>query len=73
MDRHGDPPEQGDRTFGSRGWILIIAILLAFLLIPGLITFYPPTWLSYRFAYLILPAIPAILLAIIAVWATTRP
>lgn len=73
MDRQGASPADVDRTFGYRGWILIAGVVIAFILIPGIITFYPPTFVSYRFAYLILPAIPAILLAVLAVWATTRP
>ena len=73
MDRQGASPSSIDREFTYRGWILVGGILCAFLLIPFLIAYRPPTFLSYRFAYLILPAVPAIGLAVLAVWATTRP
>ena len=59
-------------TFGRSGWILVIGIIVAFLFIPAIITLYPPTWVSFRFAFLILPLIPAVGIAVLAVWATTQ-
>lgn len=63
--------ERGQSTFGRSGWILVIGIIVSFLLIPTIITLYPPTWVSFRFAFLILPMIPAIGVALLAIWATT--
>ena len=65
--------DTGDtQSFGWRGWVLVIAIILGFVIIPAIITLYPPTWVSFRFAFLILPLIPAVLLGVLAVWVTTR-
>lgn len=77
----GDPttvrPDERDRTFDWRGWMLVGAIFVAFLVIPGLIYLYPRVpstfGLSFWDTYLVLPMIPAVVLGILAVWATTRP
>ncbi|MFP8955314.1 hypothetical protein ACLI4Y_01195 [Natrialbaceae archaeon A-CW3] len=65
-------PESVDREFGRRGWILVGMIVVAFIVAPGLILLIPPDT-SYLFALLIIPLVPAVLLALTAVWATTRP
>ncbi|MFP9190466.1 hypothetical protein [Natronosalvus vescus] len=65
-------PESIDREFGRRGWILVGMIVLAFIVAPGMILLIPPDT-SYLFALLIIPLVPAVLLALTAVWATTRP
>ncbi len=70
-------PDAVDREFDWRGWALVGAIFVSFLVIPGLIYLYPrvPSNLGLSFwdAYLVLPMIPAIILGLLAVWATTRP
>jgi hypothetical protein len=70
-------PDEVDREFDWRGWMLVGAVFVAFLLIPGIIYAYPyaPTVFGLTFwdTYLALPMIPAIVLGILAVWATTRP
>ena len=72
VDSAVDPTEI-DREFGTRGWILVGIVVLSFVAVPLLILLHPPGSLSYRFAFLILPLVPAVLLGIAAVWATTRP
>lgn len=62
-----------NRSFGWQGWLLVVAIILAMLVIPLIIFVRPPTDLSYRFAFLILPLGPALILGILAVWVATRP
>lgn len=63
----------GDRQeFTWENWLLVAAIVAAFLIVPGIILFRPPTDISFRFAYLILPAVPAVALGIIAVWVALR-
>ena len=76
-DQHGANPEEVDREFDWRGWVLVGAIVVSFLVIPTIIVLYPHVGtmfgLSFWDAYLVLPMIPAVVLAAIAVWATTRP
>lgn len=64
-------PEAAEREFGSRGWILVGVIVYAFIVSPLLIMIWPMDF-GYRFALLILPLLPAVILAMTAVWATTR-
>lgn len=70
-------PQETDRTFDWRGWVLVAAVFFAFVVAPGVIFAFPhvgPVFgLTFWDTYLALPMIPAILLGILAVWATTRP
>ena len=79
-DRDADPAARGtpaERTFDWRGRVLVAAIAVCFLLVPGVILAYPHVGhrlgLSFYHTYLVLPMIPAVVLAILAVWATARP
>ena len=63
----GTTESDGDR----QGWLLIGAIVLAFVVAPALIWLRPPA-LPFKMAYLVLPLVPAILLATVAVLTTTR-
>jgi len=65
-------PETTDREFGTRGWILVGMIFVAFIVAPGVILLIPPGT-DYLLALLIVPLVPAVALALTAVWATTRP
>ncbi|RQH00303.1 hypothetical protein [Natrarchaeobius oligotrophus] len=65
-------PARADREFDWRGWVLVGVIVLAFIVAPVSIILWPPD-VGYLFALLILPLAPAVLLALTAVWATTRP
>ncbi|MCU4925388.1 hypothetical protein OB905_05215 [Halobacteria archaeon AArc-dxtr1] len=69
----GVHPDAVERTFDWRGWVLVCAIVLAFVIAPLVILLIPPGVEGYRFALLIVPLVPAVLLALTAVWATTRP
>lgn len=60
----------GEREFGRDGWILVAGIVIAFLVVPALIYWRPPA-LPFEIAFLILPLLPAVLLALLAVWITT--
>ncbi len=66
-------PEETDREFDWRGWLLVGVIVLAFIVAPVSILLWPPTGANYFAALMILPLVPALLLAVVAVWATTRP
>ncbi|AGB15289.1 hypothetical protein Halru_0662 [Halovivax ruber XH-70] len=69
----GVHPTSVDRTFGWRGWVLVGIIVLAFIVAPAGIYLLPPGAEGYRFALILFPLFPALLLAAGAVWATTRP
>ncbi|MFC3956761.1 hypothetical protein [Halovivax cerinus] len=69
----GVHPTATDRTFGWRGWALVGIIVLAFIVAPAAIYLLPPGAEGYRFALILLPLFPALVLAVGAVWATTRP
>ena len=76
-DRMVVHPDEIEREFDWRGWALVAAVFVAFLVVPGLIYLYPrvPSTFGLTFwdAYLVLPMIPALVLGLLAVWATTRP
>jgi len=61
--------------FGRRGWLLVAAVVLATLVIPGIIYLRPATpadmGLSFIAAMLVLPLVPALLLGLTAVWSMT--
>ncbi|MDQ2049952.1 hypothetical protein RBH26_05595 [Natronolimnohabitans sp. A-GB9] len=65
-------PEEADREFDWRGWVVVGMIVLTFIVAPIAITFWPPG-VGYYVALIILPLFPAFFLAVTAVWATTRP
>ncbi|QSW97949.1 hypothetical protein [Haloterrigena alkaliphila] len=65
-------PETADREFDWRGWVVVGMIVVAFIVAPVAILLWPPD-VGYRFALLSLPLFPAALLALAAVWGTTRP
>jgi hypothetical protein len=70
-------PDEVDREFDKRGWTLVAAVFVAFVVVPGIIFAYPYVGtrlgLSFWDTYLALPMVPAIVLGVLAVWATTRP
>ena len=69
---HPDAPiERGQEEWDWRGWVLVGVVVLCFLVIPATILYLPPVR-PFRFAYLVLPMIPAILLGATAVWSAQR-
>jgi hypothetical protein len=73
-------PRGEDREFGWRGWVLVGMLFVALVAVPVLLYFVPRAQgltaslgLGYRDAFLVLPLVPALVLAALAVWATTRP
>jgi hypothetical protein len=68
-------PDPVERPFDWRGWVLVVAVAVCFLVIPGVILAYPYVGerfgLPFYHTYLVLPMIPAVLLAVLAVWAAT--
>ena len=66
-------PAEADREFDWRGWTLLAVVFVAFVVSPLAIYLYPPGAYGYLFALIVFPLLPAIVLAITAVWATARP
>ncbi|MFB6084788.1 MAG: hypothetical protein ABEJ94_11155 [Halorientalis sp.] len=68
-----------DEEFDWRGWVLVAAIVVAFLVVPGALYLLPAArgsvaslgW-GWRHTYLALPLLPALALGAIAVWAAVR-
>lgn len=65
-----EPPVE--RRFGWEGWVLVAALVGGLLVVPLIILLVPPTAVSFRFAYLVLPMFPAVGLGMVAVWAAVR-
>ncbi|WP_255195410.1 hypothetical protein [Halorarius litoreus] len=79
-DRHGEKPRGEDREFGIRGWILVAWVVIALVVVPSYLFFFPRAGqtvqlfgLGFRDTYLFVPLLPALVLGALAVWATTRP
>lgn len=68
-----DPPSPAEQEFGRGGWLLVTAVVFAFLVIPVVIYLNAADVIAlpFRFAFLALPMIPAVVLAALAVWVTT--
>jgi len=69
-------PADGREEFGARGWLLVLALLVALVVVPAVILFLPAArpviaalGLTVRDAYLVLPLVPALVLGGLAVWA----
>lgn len=73
-----EPVDDGDAATGDfdwRGWALVGAIVVAFLVVPAAILYLPTArgaieslGLTVRDAYLVLPLLPAFGLGALAVW-----
>ena len=66
----GPDEDASGEAFGWTGWLLVGAIIIAFLVIPAIIYVRPPG-LPFLVSYLVLPLAPAFILALLAVWITT--
>jgi hypothetical protein len=64
---------EDDADLGAAGWVLVVAVVVAVLVVPGAIYLWPAgsavLGADYRTAMLVLPMLPAVLLGIVAVWA----
>lgn len=65
--------------FDWRGWVLVGAVVVAFLVVPGMLYVLPTVrgavadlGLGLRHTYLVLPLVPALVLGAVAVWAAVR-
>jgi hypothetical protein len=72
----GEPRSEPEPSgFGDRGWALVAAIVLSFLVAPGVIYLVPTApgdlGLSFFAAMLALPMAPAVVLGLVAVWSMT--
>ncbi|WP_049937093.1 hypothetical protein [Haloplanus natans] len=68
-DAAADDEEEG---LGRVGWVLVAAVVVAVLVVPGMVYLWPAGGAvfgaTYRSAMLVLPMIPAVILGLIAVW-----
>lgn len=53
---------------GTRGRVLVVAVLVSFFVIPGIVLVRPPG-LPFEVALLVFPLLPAVILGALAVWA----
>lgn len=60
-----DAPDEG---LGTRGWVLVGAVIVSFFVVPGVVLVRPPG-LPFEVALLVLPLLPAVILGAVAVWA----
>lgn len=65
-------PSSVDREFGWRGYVLLAVLVLALVIAPVVVALRPPA-LSWEVRLVVFPLLPALLLGVVAVWATTRP
>lgn len=82
VDDAGGRPDEADSGTGAfdwRGWALVAAIVVAFLVVPATILYLPAAQgvirslgLTMRDAYLVLPLLPAFGLGLVAVWSAIR-
>jgi len=65
-----------DPQFDRRGWVLVGAIIVSFLVVPGIIYVYPYVTSGFNrlsiVVYFLLPLFSAIALGLLAVGATTQ-
>jgi len=71
-DADADADDPAAEGLGRAGWVLVVAVVVAVLVIPGLIYLWPAGGRvlggTYRTAMLVLPMVPALILGLIAVW-----
>lgn len=78
-DQPRNTPDPAGAEFDWGGWLLVAAVVLAFLVVPGALYLLPTVQdavaglgLGLRHTYLVLPLLPAFLLGAIAVWSAVR-
>lgn len=78
-DVSADGDAEPAREFGLRGWILVGWLVVALVVVPAYLYFYPRAdatlslfGLGYRDTFLFVPLLPALVLGVLAVWAATR-
>jgi hypothetical protein len=63
------PPAPDHGGLGRQGWVLVVAVVLAVLVVPLTVYLRPGVGgAHYRTAMLVLPMLPAVLLGLVAVW-----
>jgi hypothetical protein len=71
-DADGPDPADGPDDLGRAGWVLVAAVVVAVLVVPGTIYLWPHGGsvfgANYRTAMLVFPMVPAVILGVVAVW-----
>lgn len=65
-------PDAAGRSWSWRGDLLLVVLFCSLIVAPLIVYLRPPA-IEWRVRLLILPLLPGLLLAAVAVWATTRP
>jgi hypothetical protein len=65
-------PDAADRSWSWRGDLLLVVLFFSLIVAPVIVYLRPPA-IEWRVRLLLLPLLPGFLLALVAVWATTRP
>jgi hypothetical protein len=71
-DSDGRGATDSPSGLGRAGWVLVAAVVVAVLVVPGVVYLWPAgervLGANYRTAMLVFPMIPAVILGIVAVW-----
>jgi hypothetical protein len=68
----GNAVPQADDEFGWRGWVLVGMLVVTLVVLPVVVTQRPVQVVGFRTTFLVLPLLPAFLLAATAVWVALR-
>jgi hypothetical protein len=68
----GNAVPQADDEFGWRGWVLVGMLVVTLVVLPVVVTLRPVQVVGFRTTFLVLPLLPAFLLAATAVWVALR-
>lgn len=78
----GEPPRKlaaEEQSFGWRGWVLVGALVVSFLVVPWALILLPTAQgtvtglgLSWRDTYLVVPLVPAVVLGLLGVWTALK-
>lgn len=66
-----DPVTVADDEDGlddRQSWVLVVTLVFAGIVAPTVVYVWPPSFLGYRNAYMAVAMVPALILAVVALW-----